>query len=80
MCWWAGYEESKGAFERALTYYKKAQDYFSAVRILTFQNKIDEAKALCVDTSDPAASYQLARYYENSDNVSNINQYKANNV
>ena len=69
MEWWARYEESRSNFDKAISYYRKAENYFATVRVLSFQNKVDEARKVVLESNDTAAAYQLARYYENSENV-----------
>jgi intraflagellar transport protein 140 len=67
--WWARYEESRSGFDKALSYYRKSESYFALVRVLTFQQKVEEAKKVVQETGDLAGAYQLARYYENAQNV-----------
>jgi intraflagellar transport protein 140 len=67
--WWARYAESKRAFDKALEFYKKAEDWLSLVRLHCFQGNIQEATNVAIDSESPAASYHLARHYENEDKV-----------
>ncbi len=39
--WWARFAESKGNYEKALKYYRMAEDYFSLVRVYCFQDDIE---------------------------------------
>jgi intraflagellar transport protein 140 len=74
MKWWAGYHESLGDFEQALPYYQLAGDLVSAVRVMCFLGRYDDAEKLsysghadAVKTASPihgAAAYLLARHLE----------------
>ena len=41
--WWAQYAESNGRFKEAISYYEKASDTLSIVRVLCFHNKLQKA-------------------------------------
>nr|XP_006204453.1 intraflagellar transport protein 140 homolog isoform X1 [Vicugna pacos]XP_031542965.1 intraflagellar transport protein 140 homolog isoform X1 [Vicugna pacos]XP_031542966.1 intraflagellar transport protein 140 homolog isoform X1 [Vicugna pacos] len=67
--WWAQYLESQAEMDAALRYYELAQDYFSLVRVYCFQGNIQKAAEIASETGNWAASYHLARHYENQEDV-----------
>ncbi|XP_046855391.1 intraflagellar transport protein 140 homolog isoform X2 [Xenia sp. Carnegie-2017] len=67
--WWAQYMESNGEMEVALNYYEAANDILSLVRVHCFCGNIEKAAEICNDTGDRAASYHLARQFENQENI-----------
>ncbi|XP_074648558.1 intraflagellar transport protein 140 homolog [Tubulanus polymorphus] len=67
--WWAQYMESTGEMETALQFYEAAQDYLSLVRVYCYCGNLEKAAEICNDTGDAAASYHLARQYENQDRI-----------
>ena len=62
--WWAKFKESQSAFEEAIVYYKKAEDFGSYVRLLINNNELDKAKQFCMNSNDSNASFQLAKLLE----------------
>ncbi|XP_069684990.1 intraflagellar transport protein 140 homolog [Periplaneta americana] len=62
--WWGQYMESTGNMDQAVQYYEEAQDYFSLVRVLCFQENLQRASEIASATGDKAACYHLARQYE----------------
>eukprot|EP00727_Mastigamoeba_balamuthi_P001236 m51a1_g11109 putative intraflagellar transport protein 140 homolog (1388) ;mRNA; f:71491-76947 len=66
--WRGRFAESVGDFDKALSYYEQAKDYFSLVRIYCFQNRREDAKKVVEQTGDKAAAYHLARQYEDEGN------------
>ncbi|XP_067952050.1 intraflagellar transport protein 140 homolog [Watersipora subatra] len=67
--WWAQYMESTGEMETSLQFYEAAQDYLSLVRVYCYCGNLDKAAEICNDIGDRAACYQLARTYENQDQI-----------
>ena len=57
--------ESAGEMESALQFYEAAKDQLSLVRVYCYCGNLDKAAEICNDTGDRAASYHLARQYEN---------------
>ena len=62
--WWAQYLESKGQVGEALKYYKLAQDDASLARIACIQDDFETANKIALESTDPYASYHVARKYE----------------
>lgn len=62
--WWARYLESTGDLEGARSYYKYADDYLSVIRILCYDNSINEAIDVVERSDDRAAAFHLARHFE----------------
>ncbi|KAH7689495.1 hypothetical protein AAVH_40505 [Aphelenchoides avenae] len=75
--WWAQFLESTNDLEAARNYYKYADDYLSVVRILCYENRINEAAQLVDRTDDRAAAFHLARYYETQEDFENAVRYFA---
>ncbi|XP_072916135.1 intraflagellar transport protein 140 homolog [Hemitrygon akajei] len=67
--WWAQYLESQADMDSALTYYEKAQDYLSLVRVHCYLGNIQKASEIANETGNHAASYHLARQYEARDDI-----------
>ena len=61
--------------ELALKYYEEAKDYWSMVRILCFLENPEQAMVVANSSNDPAACYQLARYYENMNQIENAVEF-----
>lgn len=61
--------ESKGQFDKALQYYRKAEDHLSLVRVHCYESQVEEARKVVQESGDPSAAYHLARHYENEENV-----------
>ena len=61
---WAQYAESNGRFKEAISYYEKAADTLSIVRVLCFHNKLDKAADWVSQSGDVGAAYHLAKQYE----------------
>jgi intraflagellar transport protein 140 len=55
--------------EAALSFYEKAADTLSLVRVQCYCEKYDVAAKIASDTGDKAACYHLARQLENTDNL-----------
>lgn len=51
--------------DSALQFYDAAQDYVSLVRVLCYCDRMDQAAEVANDSGDKAASYHLARQFEN---------------
>ncbi|CAG9773857.1 unnamed protein product [Ceutorhynchus assimilis] len=62
--WWGQYVESQGEMSAALKIYSTAGDVYSQVRVLCFLNEETRAAELAKASSDKAAFYHMARYYE----------------
>ncbi|KOO26905.1 intraflagellar transport protein 140-like protein [Chrysochromulina tobinii] len=62
--WWAQYAESNARFKEALTYYEKAADHLSIVRVLAFHNKLERAAEVVNASNHSGAAYHLAKQYE----------------
>ena len=73
--WLAQYLESSGDMDDALQYYTMANDYLARVRIHCFCEEFDRASELCDETGDKAASYHLARQFDNSDEINKAIHY-----
>lgn len=73
--WWAQYVESTGDMEGAMKIYQKADDWFSQVRILCFLGELSRADAIARKSGDKAASYHLARHYENIGKIPDAIQF-----
>jgi intraflagellar transport protein 140 len=69
--WWAQYLESTGDMDNALQFYDAAHDYVSLVRVLCYCSRIDHAVEVANDSGDKAASYHLARQFENMVSIQN---------
>ena len=67
--WWAQYAESNARFKEALTYYEKASDHMSIVRVLAFHNKLDRAAEVVHASNDAGAAYHLAKQFEEKVNA-----------
>eukprot|EP01105_Mastigella_eilhardi_P002868 TRINITY_DN1371_c0_g2_i2.p1 TRINITY_DN1371_c0_g2~~TRINITY_DN1371_c0_g2_i2.p1 ORF type:complete len:1217 (+),score=421.92 TRINITY_DN1371_c0_g2_i2:1075-4725(+) len=65
--WKAQYVESKGEPDEAMTYYEKAEDQLSLVRLYCAKENFAKARKIVDETGDPAACYHLARQYELSE-------------
>jgi intraflagellar transport protein 140 len=62
--WWAQYLESKNQIEEAKKYYNMAHDDASLARIACIQDDLESASKIATESSDPYASYHVARKYE----------------
>ncbi|VEN35720.1 unnamed protein product [Callosobruchus maculatus] len=62
--WWGQYLESQGDMAAALKIYSDADDMYSQVRVLCFLGQETVAADLARTSSDKAAYYHMARYYE----------------
>ncbi|XP_037319020.2 intraflagellar transport protein 140 homolog [Pungitius pungitius] len=67
--WWAQYLESQSDMDSAMSFYERAQDYLSLVRVHCYMGNIQKASEIANDTGDRAASYHLARHYEGHDDI-----------
>ncbi|KAJ9573631.1 hypothetical protein L9F63_008972, partial [Diploptera punctata] len=68
--WWGQYMESVGDMDQAVHYYEEAQDYYSLVRVLCFQENLVRASEIASTTGDRAACYFLARQNETMGKIS----------
>jgi len=73
--WWAQYAESNARFKEALSYYEKAVDHLSIVRVLCFHNKVDRAAEVVNQSGDDGAAYHLAKQYESKGLVKQAIQF-----
>ncbi|XP_066914160.1 intraflagellar transport protein 140 homolog isoform X1 [Clytia hemisphaerica] len=73
--WFAQYLESSSDMDEALQYYTMANDYLARVRIHCFCEEFDRAAELCDETGDKAASYHLARQFDNNDEINKAIHY-----
>jgi TPR repeat protein len=55
--------------QEALSFYKDANDYGSVVRVLCHVDQVPAALKLALESNDPMACFQLARYYEQMNNI-----------
>ena len=62
--WWAQLNESHGQLDAALDAYTRANDQLAVVRVLCQRGDVQQALAVCKQTSDAAACYHLARQME----------------
>lgn len=62
--WWGSYLESEKNYDLALTYYNRANDYLSVVRILCFLGQYEEAANTIMEVGDRAGAYHFARQLE----------------
>ena len=62
--------ESTGDMDQAVQYYEEAQDYYSLVRVLCFQENLVRASEIASATGDKAACYFLARQNETMGKIS----------
>ncbi|XP_063235193.1 intraflagellar transport protein 140 homolog [Bacillus rossius redtenbacheri] len=62
--WWGQLMESSGSMDEAVSCYQRAGDFFSLVRVLCFQDDLENASQVASATGDRAACYHLARRYE----------------
>ena len=69
---WAQYAESNARFKEALSYYEKAVDHLSIVRVLCFHNKVDRAAEVVNQSGDDGAAYHLAKQYESKGLVKQV--------
>ncbi|KAM7433446.1 hypothetical protein ABFA07_016329 [Porites harrisoni] len=67
--WWAQYMESTSEMETALQFYEAARDNLSLVRVYCYCGNLEKAAEICNDTGDRAASYHLARQFENQEKI-----------
>lgn len=67
--WWAQYMESTSEMETALQFYEAARDNLSLVRVYCYCGNLEKAAEICNETGDRAASYHLARQFENQDKI-----------
>ncbi|KAL1494371.1 hypothetical protein ABEB36_009980 [Hypothenemus hampei] len=64
--WWGQYIESQGDMNAALKIYANAGDIYSQVRVLCFLGEEAKAIELAKASSDMAAFYHMARYFEST--------------
>lgn len=62
--WFAQLKESKGDIQDALTYYEKAEDLGSMIRVLTVLGQVDRARQICLDSDSQIANFLFAKYLE----------------
>ena len=67
--------ESVGQLDQALDAYKTACYTHARVRIHCFCEEFDKASEICDETGDKAASYHLARQFENAGTVKSAIHY-----
>ncbi|RMX59262.1 hypothetical protein pdam_00005737 [Pocillopora damicornis] len=67
--WWAQYMESTSEMETALQFYEAARDNLSLVRVYCYCGNLEKAAEICNETGDRAASYHLARQFENQEKI-----------
>lgn len=67
--WWGQYTESQGDMASALKIYTTAGDIYSQVRVLCFLGKESMAAELARSSTNKAAFYHMARYYETVGNL-----------
>jgi intraflagellar transport protein 140 len=68
--WWAQYCESNGAYEDAIKFYEQANETLALVRVYCYRGEDEKAAKVCIDKNDLAASYHLARQYEQQQRIS----------
>ena len=69
VIWLARHAESVGDLQRAVQLYQSADDATSLVRLFCVQEDYEAAEAVVNDTGSRAAAFQLARQYENVEDV-----------
>ncbi|GAB5358318.1 hypothetical protein AAMO2058_000447200 [Amorphochlora amoebiformis] len=75
--WWAQYCASAGDFQDALNFYRMAEDWLSAVKVLVHLGDVNEAKNLVLQSNDASAAFHLGRHLEESeDSKAAIEFYK----
>jgi TPR repeat protein len=52
-----------------LNFYREANDFGSCVRLFCAVGDVANASKIALTTSDPAACFNLARYYEGENNI-----------
>ncbi|XP_066140255.1 intraflagellar transport protein 140 homolog isoform X1 [Euwallacea fornicatus] len=67
--WWGQYVESQGDMNAALKIYANAGDVYSQVRVLCFLGEETKAADLAKTSSDKAALYHMARYFETAGHI-----------
>lgn len=73
--WWGQYCESLGEFDRAIHVYHRASDDLSLVRVHCVMKNFRAASEVALNSSNPAASYHLARQCEQQGDVSEAIQF-----
>ena len=67
--WWGQYMESVGNIEESIKYYEKANDTLSLSRMYCFTGELEKAVQLVESSNNVTASYHLARYFEDNNQV-----------
>ena len=67
--WWAQYMESMRNYPQATRYYDLALDYGSLCRLACYQDDINKATQIALESTQPAAFYHLARKTELMGNI-----------
>jgi len=73
--WWAQYCESNGYFEKASSFYHRAEDHLSLVRVACYNRDFQKAADIVRDTQSEAAAYHLARQHEGTGNIQEAINY-----
>jgi len=73
--WWGQHCESLGEYERAIHVYQRACDEFSLVRLHCMMDNFKAAAEIALGSSDPAASFQLARHCEERGEIEEAIQF-----
>jgi hypothetical protein len=71
MKWRGQYVESTQNMELALKFHEESKDYWSIVRVLCFLENPEQAAVVANSSNDPAACYEMARYYDKIGQIEN---------